>query len=534
MFRRSLGPTPDEPRPGLARYQALARVRVLMLLGALVTDAVLFFALKDSEAIEPAFLVAFLSINGPLLAFGLVLAAAGIRWPTFARATWPFAIAIEVFTTFVWIQLTGTVSSYFLFVVPVLITWYRLMVGYAAAMVTLGCALAIHLGAFALERLGVLAQAPLFRDGAGMYADDAFRLGAMVSIDLVFVMTFAFANTIIRVLHEKDQALGAAQRELERAVERASPGRLSGRTLAGRYRLSELLGSGGMGEVYAAIEVANRRAVAVKVLHPHLGSSGDPLERFRREAEIARRVAARRIPAMIDHGITEDGNPFLVMERLKGSDLAAVLRRRERLTFAEVVDLAHQLAEILEAVHAAGVIHRDLKPQNVFLMEATEAATEAIDVRLLDFGIARMIDGAGDRLTESAAVIGSPGYLAPEQVDARIGTVGPHTDLFALGAIAYRALTGCHAFPSRHPAAAIYEAVHLTPTPPSQLDTGLPADVDYVVALALAKRPSDRYARASEFARDLEAALTGTLPEQVRVRARSIGDVGTEHTLTAA
>jgi serine/threonine-protein kinase len=158
-------------------------------------------------------------------------------------------------------------------------------------------------------------------------------------------------------------------------------------------------------------------------------------------------------------------------------------------------------------------VHRDLKPQNVFL-----SATGG--VKLLDFGVARLVEGS--ELTRSQMLIGSPGYLAPEQVMSALGEVGPRADVFALGTLVYRALTGHSAFPARSTAAAVYEAVHVDPPPPSMVDASLPADLDLVLALALAKKPQQRYATPRELATDLRAVFTGSLDESSRDRAAAI------------
>ena len=132
----------------------------------------------------------------------------------------------------------------------------------------------------------------------------------------------------------------------------------------------------------------------------------------------------------------------------------------------------------------------------------------APSVRLLDFGISRLLEQTSD-LTQTLLVLGSPGYLAPEQARGDMGALGTHTDVFALGAVVYRALTGRHAFPARNAPSAIYEALYVHPEPPSRIVPGLPEDVDRVLSMALAKNPARRYARAPELARDLEHALRG-------------------------
>jgi serine/threonine-protein kinase len=205
--------------------------------------------------------------------------------------------------------------------------------------------------------------------------------------------------------------------------------------------------------------------------------------------------------------------PFIAMELLRGEDLSMLLRRQERLGPGQLVPIVNGIAAALEAAHAVGIVHRDLKPQNVFLPSSG-------GVRLLDFGVARFEatpDGdAATRLT--MGLLGSPGYLAPEQIRDH-AAVGPRTDVFGLGAIVYRALTGIGAFPSRSAAEAIYEALHSQPRVPSALEPGLHPDVDSVIALALAKALADRYASAGELAADLARAFEGALAPETRTRA---------------
>jgi eukaryotic-like serine/threonine-protein kinase len=166
--------------------------------------------------------------------------------------------------------------------------------------------------------------------------------------------------------------------------------------------------------------------------------------------------------------------------------------------------IVSQLAAALEAAHAIGIVHRDLKPGNVFI-------TEDGKVKLLDFGVARLLDGSD--LTRTDLLIGSPGYLAPEQAATEFGEVGPRTDVFALGAIIYRAITGQSAFPARNPGIAIYEAVHSEPPPPSVIEPSLPPAIDAVIARALAKKPAQRYATPGELVRDLRRAFAGELTD---------------------
>jgi serine/threonine-protein kinase len=268
-----------------------------------------------------------------------------------------------------------------------------------------------------------------------------------------------------------------------------------------------------MGEVYEADCVDDGRVVAVKVLFPHMAEMNTVIERFRREALAAQKVSARHAPALIELGQDGDGTHFIVMERLRGEDLATLLRRAGHLSPVELEPIVEGVTAALEVAHAAGIVHRDLKPQNVFV-------TATGEVRLLDFGIARLRDGTvTETLTAEAQVLGTPGFMAPEQARGAAAELGPHTDVFALAAICYRALTGKSAFPARTAAEAIYEALNRHPEPPSSLRPEIPKPLDAVITIGLSKTVADRYASARAFAIDFALAAHGHLPAQVVERA---------------
>jgi serine/threonine-protein kinase len=182
--------------------------------------------------------------------------------------------------------------------------------------------------------------------------------------------------------------------------------------------------------------------------------------------------------------------------------------------------LVEQLADVLDAAAKAGVVHRDVQPRNIFLVRSGEGA---VDARLLDFGMCRLRGtGPGAAMTQSAAIIGTPGFLAPEQVSDGFGDVGPHTDVFALACIAYLALCGQRAFEARDPAAGAYDVLNHHPAPLRSIVPELPEAIDWVLSLALAKRPVDRYRTAGDFARDLKGAARGALSTSISRRALSL------------
>ncbi len=518
FLQRLLLPSPLEEAPGPARIDMFARLRVMAMLSALFVDLGIYIAFRGSPHFDQTVLALFAVINIPLLAVAAAVSWFGLR--TKGRYYFPLSmvcVAIETFSTLVWVQLTGSLSSYFLITFPVLVLSYRLFVSYRLALIAYLAGVSLHLLAVAAEELGYLRTASLFTSDPGaIYSDPLFRGAALVSIHVLFLAVFVLVNSVARAMREKETELEEAQRDLDRVVAAVKPGRLSGEVIHGKYRLGELLGRGGMGEVYRAIEIKTTRAVAVKVLYAHLALP-EHLERFRREASIAQKLPATHVAQVFDFGHAPTGDHhYLVLELLIGEDLGMLLRRRIKLPADELLSIVDQLASGLEVAHAGGIVHRDLKPQNVFIV----ADPAGPRVKLLDFGVARLIEGS--ELTQSAMLLGSPGYLAPEQAVQDFGAVGPQADVFALGTIVYRALTGENAFPARHPAAAVYEAVHIDPVPPSSIDATVSADIDAVVVLAMAKNPRERYATPTELARDLRAAFAGTLDSAVRARANKV------------
>jgi eukaryotic-like serine/threonine-protein kinase len=281
---------------------------------------------------------------------------------------------------------------------------------------------------------------------------------------------------------------------------------LAGTVLQNTYVLADRLGAGGMGEVYVASHTRLRKRFAVKLLAPGHAPEGEAFMRFRREAEITSRLGHPNIVEVVDFNETEDGRPFLVMELLEGEDLAARLARGPLDTDA-ALRIADQIASALHAAHAEQVVHRDLKPQNVYL--ARRGRDEAW-VKILDFGISK-IRGAAGGVTHSRVVIGTPGYMAPEQAEGRIREVDAHSDQFALAVIVYEMLAGKPPFVGESIPSTLYQIVHHEPPRLDAVRPGVPAHVVAAVARGMAKRPDDRFVDVATFA----AALRGEVPPDV-------------------
>jgi serine/threonine-protein kinase len=309
----------------------------------------------------------------------------------------------------------------------------------------------------------------------------------------------------VRTLATREAMIEEARAELARAVDAGGPGRWTEQTL-GAFRLGPVLGRGGMGEVYDATHAETGAAAAVKVLSRAAFGDASMIRRFLRELHTAAAISAPNVVRVLEVG--EAPIPFLAMERLHGHDLAELLRRRGTLRPAELVDLARQVGAGITAASAVGIVHRDLKPQNVFLAGATW--------KVLDFGVAKL--HAHDDSTHGL-VVGTPAYMAPEQ--ARGLDVDRRTDLYALAAILYRAITGRPPFTGADAAATLYATVHAMPPRPGAL-VPLPDDVDLVLAIGLAKQPDDRFATAGQLTIALDAAFEGGLADGLRHKARAL------------
>ncbi|MBL8623117.1 MAG: protein kinase [Myxococcales bacterium] len=320
------------------------------------------------------------------------------------------------------------------------------------------------------------------------------------------------AHEAALLANQREAQLVEVKRDLDHVLDGGanSKGRLTG-AAAGPWQLAEVIGRGAMGEVYAATHATDQRAAAVKILR-ELGPDEARLrERFEREGAVIATLQSPHIVRVFDAGLIRD-MPYLAMERLHGEDLARRLRREPRLDRAALITLVREVARGLDVAHAAGVVHRDLKPHNLFWSRDLGAW------KILDFGVASLAGSSGT-LTQ-AAVVGTPGYMAPEQ--ARGHGVDARADVFALGAVTYRALTGRPAFTGVDTPQLLFAVVYQHPKAPSALVPDVPRAVDAVLAVALAKRAADRFEHATEFAEALAAALHGAAPLPVVERAAAL------------
>jgi serine/threonine protein kinase len=265
-------------------------------------------------------------------------------------------------------------------------------------------------------------------------------------------------------------------------------------TSDGRYRVLGLLGSGGMGSVFEVEHTRLRRSFALKLLRAELGRDARLSQRFERETRTLAALESDYIVNIVDSGTLADGRPYFVMERLRGEDLRHLLERLPELPVARAVNLIIDACLGLQAAHAAGLVHRDLKPANLFVTSLDGAGERC---KLLDFGVAKAAD---TEQTQPGALVGTARYMAPEQVSPD-GALGPRTDVFALGVILYRCLTGKHPFESDSLERVLYNIVHTRP--PAILRPGVPSELEATILRALGKSADERQSSALAFAREL-------------------------------
>ena len=269
-----------------------------------------------------------------------------------------------------------------------------------------------------------------------------------------------------------------------------------GELIADRYELEELVGSGGMSSVYRAHDSLLERHVALKVMHEQLLAEGDHVQRFRREARLAAQLSHPNIVTVIDRG-EQEGRQFIVFEYVEGENLKALVERDAPLPERDAIELALQVADGLAFAHAHGLVHRDVKPQNVLLTEDGRA-------KVTDFGIARSID-VHRGLTQTGTVMGTSDYISPEQ--ARGGPVDACSDIYSLGAVLYELLTGDVPFPGDNFVSVAMR--HINEPPPSVRERRpeVSPRVDAAIRKAMAKDPDDRFPSMEAFAAELRACL---------------------------
>ena len=293
---------------------------------------------------------------------------------------------------------------------------------------------------------------------------------------------------------------------------------LIGQVLHDTHEVIRLIGKGGMGSVYEARHVHLNKSFAVKVLDPRFAENETIFARFKREALISSSLGHPAIVQVSDFYIHDDGRPCMVMEYLEGKDLGVVLKERKCLPPEEVVEIVEQVAGALQAVHERDIVHRDMKPGNIFLVDHPGGMVQA---KVLDFGISKFKnpDDGIETLTTSQTILGTPHFMSPEQALGEVGDVDWRTDIFALATICYYALSGKLPFnaPSLH--GVLVKIQTMEPPPITGLVAGLSGRAHLALQKAMAKDKAHRFERVEAFAAELKAGLAVPAADDQRDRA---------------
>jgi serine/threonine-protein kinase len=436
--------------------------------------------------------------------------------------TTAYAIIVGVFTGVYYFGVFSPAAVIF----PFGIYFFSLAQSFRATLsVFLSCAVGYAAMALAVMS-GALADRAVM-SGDGVAAFD--KLAMLAIVESVLVATFVLGratrraslagvekhDVAIRRLTQRDALLREAREELELALQVGGVGRYTDMDL-GSFRLGQVIGRGGMGEVYEATRIADGSAAAVKVLQRHMLGDPDSVRRFIREARAVEKLDVANVVTVLEVGEYDAITPYIAMERLRGRDLGEVLRERRQLSLRRTIELLAEVGHGLAAARAHGIVHRDLKPRNLFHADVDGAGRVW---KILDFGVAKQMDGQAT-LTRGD-VVGTPAYMAPEQATG--GKVTHRTDLYALGVIAYRTLTGRPAFTGQALSDMVYKVVHQMPPRPSEANPALPAGVDDVLAVAMAKDAADRFDSADELIAAFEAVVRARVDADLAARAERLG-----------
>jgi len=273
----------------------------------------------------------------------------------------------------------------------------------------------------------------------------------------------------------------------------------AGRVLCGRYRILDALGAGGMASVWRGEQVSTGLPVAIKIILRELIDTPGAIVRFQTEAKAVAQLRSQYVVRLIDYDVDQDAGPFIVMELLEGETLGTRLGRGDRLAPPEVARIFAQVAKGLDHAHANRIVHRDLKPDNIFLARDDDGTYTA---KLVDFGVAKVPLGKPSGLTSTGLLVGTVAYMSPEQALGK--AVCPRSDLWAMGAIAYECLVGQNPF-DKDSVGAVLLAICTSPLPvPSQLNAGVPPQLDAWFARACARDPDERFRSGAEMAAALE------------------------------
>jgi serine/threonine-protein kinase len=288
-----------------------------------------------------------------------------------------------------------------------------------------------------------------------------------------------------------------------------------------KYEIVEVIGKGGMGVVVSAKHLDLDELVAIKFLHPEYAEQHDQVERFLREGRAAAKIKSDHVARVRDVGTQENGAPYMIMEHMVGTDLGALLEKEGPLPVEEAVEFVLQACECLAEAHAAGIVHRDLKPANLFL---TELADGTPRIKVLDFGISKLIDTRAATLTKTNGLVGSPLYMAPEQLSSP-KNVDSRADVWALGVILFQLVSGKRPFETNNIATLILMVASEEPTPLSSLVKDLPEGFENVVMSCLRKKPDERTPDVGALATALEPYATTEAKKSIERIVRVVSGI---------
>lgn len=291
---------------------------------------------------------------------------------------------------------------------------------------------------------------------------------------------------------------------------------LIGSVIGERYRIVSKLGDGGFGSVFAAQHIKTQALVAVKILKPEVAAIAEVRERFQNEVYLLGKLNHPHIVHIHDCGETADAQPFMVTELLEGEDLDSRLNRDSRLPLPDVLEIAEQVSRALSAAHEAGVIHRDIKPNNLFLIRCPALYGAANFCKVLDFGIAKFRRDAP--LTARNEILGTPAFMPPEAIKGISSAIDARSDQWSLAVVLYRALAGRLPFVGCDVMATLYQVLEQAPPPLSELRPELPANVAAAIMRGLTKEPSGRFPSIADFMYALKAEPVQVAAKQGLVR----------------
>lgn len=275
-----------------------------------------------------------------------------------------------------------------------------------------------------------------------------------------------------------------------------------GQLLDGKYLLTKKLGEGGMGSVYSGQHVTMGKMVAVKILHSELTGNEEVVHRFIREAQAAVAISHQNVIDILDLGALPTGEPFMVMEYLRGAGLDEIITLKRQLDLPTACAVLEATLHAIGAAHEKGVVHRDLKPENIFLNQPNDS-NDDIQIKLIDFGISKIQDQQVTKLTQEGTTLGTPAYMSPEQVRG-LDDINHLTDIYAAGIILYEMLSGDTPYEGQQYAALLANILTTNPRHPKDVYDGFPMNAWPVIKKAISKNPADRYGSAAEM---LEAVL---------------------------